>query len=219
MLGEPPSPSPCSAGTRSASPACGRDRGAARPPCGEGVRAPRAPRPRSHAPRAGGKGSAERRGGGDSARVPRLGAIPAGRHWGCSGITPQGQAPRAPPGTGPLPRCCALPALGAASPWGPGVTLSVVGWRGPSSSPRGCGHPGVTDIDWGQLGAEQPEASPAAATCCGTPGLAGRRVPALLCRGADPALVAAGGRGGGSATNSSGQPQPRGMVQRSHRPR
>lgn len=63
--------------------------------------------------------------------------------------------------------------------------------------------------------AAQAEAAPAAA---GPPGWrgGGSRPP---CRGTDPALAAAGGRGGDSAANGSEQLQPRGVVQCGHKPR
>lgn len=137
------------------------------------------------------------------------GGLPSGLRWGCfSCITPQGRGIAGTP-RGRTALLC--PHSEPRVPGGAGVTLSMVGWRG---------HPGAAGVqallittDWGELGTEQPEAPPAAATCRGTPGLAGKRVPCALCHGADPTLVAAGGRGGGIAVNSSEQPQPRGTVQ------
>lgn len=98
---------------------------------------------------------------------------------------------------------------------GLGATLRTVGWWGLSSSARGCGSPGVIDNDRGERRVEQPEAPPVAGICRGTPGLAGRRVPSPLCCGADPALVAVGGRGGVSAVNGS---EHSGTVQRGRKP-
>lgn len=115
----------------------------------------------------------------------------------------------------PFPAAMFCPHLELQVSRGLGATLRTVGWWGPSSSARGCGSPGITDNDQGELGLEQPEALPVAGICCGTPGLAGRRVPSPPCCGADPALVAAGGRGGVSAVNSS---EHSGTVQRGHKP-